>query len=121
MTPPNDQQFSVDELARLHREATPGPWNANRDERCEVSIGTSTDSLIGWGDVVSRGWESDGGVLNPTDADLIVYLRNNADEIIRRLRRAERAEKALREIANEDYRGNRPRSAQIASAVLKEE
>ncbi len=106
MTPPNDQQFSVDEMERLHREATPGPWAGeiwlDINFGGFAAVGPRSRATDGEGCCWS-GCEPDCPHAKAAlrDADLSVYLRNNTEEILRRLRRAERVEEAAAKLMAE--------------------
>lgn len=64
--------MNVDELERLHREATPGPWDGRGVE--------SYLDMIGFGGT---------GATYEANVNLIVHLRNHLPEIISRLKAAD--------------------------------
>lgn len=104
----NKTSFNLDELDRLEKLATPGPWeveSAGLDdpEQGFVEIGTE-QSVVFFGNTCPK---SDGfpgcGTVHPVDnANLVAALRNAYPEIAARLRALEAEVKAWRKW-KEDY------------------
>ena len=87
--------IDLDELEKLEKEATPGPWEWRAGEEYEIHAKAQEEYPKHWGDSDDDGnpltvkvVESDGGYYGPIDEDgrLIVALRNALPEMIKELR-----------------------------------
>lgn len=108
----------LDLLARLVGESSPGPWETERRDGnamdAEHIVVLKRDS---------RGfWEKSSRWLNEADAEAIAALRNAADWLITRARRAEELEAHLRSCGEclDCFIETQPHPS-IARAALKEE
>ncbi len=82
--------ISLEELKRLHKEATQGPWQTTEDNEIETVAREYKDPELN-GIPLQNIVTTDGGYYppNPEDADLIVYLRNHCEDIIKILEERE--------------------------------
>lgn len=76
----------------LLEKATRGPWKVRAMmDNCPTCIESSIDGEP----IVYSGIEDDGGVCMPEDAELIVYLRNNAPALLEAAKEVERLKKRI--------------------------
>lgn len=85
----------IQEGEELEKKATRGPWSFERNVRMETY---NIESAVPSEYVVWKGYESDGGVCFKEDAEFIVWLKNNAKELLEAAKQVETLKEENREL-----------------------